>query len=255
MQESGLGEQVYSSSMDDIPASILDLGESETAIDRLTTLCDGADTLSLAVGYLFVDGLAPLLPKLQKLDRVNLLIGNVVNRLTEEQIQEGQLDRTGVATDADEDMFAKGLRAERDRAAVETALNLRRTIDAMPRTDENRTLVIELATLIAKGTVLVRLLTTRRLHAKIALASFPAGHAKAPGAGIVGSSNLTLAASRAGNVERSRWSPDLDVQVEGRKNFEFLNDWFGAHWAEAQDFQKELFDELGQAWPLRTVVR
>jgi len=236
-------------------ANIINLEAGETPIDRLIPLCDGGETLSLAVGYLFVDGLAPLVPKMKDLNRVNLLIGNVVNRLTEEQIQEAQLDRAGTVTHADEDMFAKGLRAERDRAAVETALNLRRTIDAMPRTEENRTLVIELATLIAKGTVLVRLLTTSRLHAKIALVSYPVGHPKAPGAGIVGSSNLTLAASRAGKTERSHCSPDLDVQVDGSENFVFLNDWFGAHWAEAQDFQKELFDELGQAWPLRAIAR
>ena len=235
-------------------ANILNLGTDETPIDRLSNLCDGAETLSLAIGYLFLDGLAPIVPKLAKLNRVNLLVGNVVNRLTEEQIQEAQLDRARPATHDEDDMFAKGLRAERDRTAVETALNLRRTIDSMPRTEDNRFVVIELAKLIAKGTVLVRLLTSQRLHAKIALVSYPEGHPLSPGAAIVGSSNLTLAASRAGKKERSRWSADLDVQVEGRENFDFLTNWFGAHWTEAQDFQKELFDELGQAWPLRTAA-
>jgi len=217
-------------------------------------LTDGGETLSLAVGYLFLEGLAPLAPRLSKFGKVQLLIGNVVNRLTEEQIQEGRLDRSGAASPVEDDMFARGLRDERDRAAVETALNLRKTIESLPRNRANRLLVIELATLIAKGTVHVRLLTTRRLHAKAAFVSYPPGHLRWPGAGIVGSSNLTLAASRAGTLDRSRWSADLDVQVEGAENYSFLSEWFGAHWAEAQDFQKELFDELGQAWPLRTPV-
>jgi hypothetical protein len=238
-----------------LQANILDLNAGQTPIDRLAVMCDGADTLSLAVGYLFLDGLVPLVPRFKKLNRVHLLIGNVVNRLTEEQLHEAEIDRASTSSGGEDEMFARGLRVERDRAAIETALNLRRTFDAMPRNQANREMVIDLATLIAKGVVQVRLLTTRRLHAKAAIVSYPAGHAKAPGAGIVGSSNVTLAASRAGKKEQSRLSADLDVQVEGQENFDFINDWFGAHWAEAQDFQKELFEELGQAWPLRTLAR
>jgi hypothetical protein len=241
--------------MGDVRTDILGFDSDERPIDRLNLLCDGAETLSLAVGYLFLEGLAPLVPRLRKLTRVQLLIGNVVNRLTEEQIHEGQIDRISAATDDEEDMFARGLREERDRVAVETALNLRRTIEAIPRTKDNRALLIELATLIAQGVVQVRLLTSRRLHAKAAIVGYPAEHAKAPGAGIIGSSNLTLVASRTGKKERNHPSADLDIQVDGRENFIVLNDWFGAHWSEAQDFQKELFEELGQSWPLRMTAR
>jgi hypothetical protein len=237
--------------MTDVRCKVLDLTSSESPVDRLTSLCEGASSLSLAVGYLFLEGLAPLMPRLLELQRVQLLIGNVVNRLTEEQIQEAQIDRGGSADNGPDEMFAKGLREERDRTAVETALNLGRTIDAMPRTKVNRSVVIDLATLIARGTVQVRLLTSRRLHAKAALALYPDWDPRAPGTGIIGSSNLTLAATPLGKKSLGKWSADLDVQVEGRENIAFLNDWFGAHWAEAQDFQKELFEELGRAWPLQ----
>ena len=238
--------------MGDLRVGIVDVSSGESPVDRLTALCIGAETLSLAVGYLFLEGLAPLLHQLKKLSRIQLLIGNVVNRLTEEQIQEEQqLNRVGEP----EEMFARGLRDERDRAALETALNLRRTIEAMPRTKENRAVIIDVATLIAGGVMQVRLLTSRRLHAKAACVSYPVNHERFPGAAIIGSSNLTLAAGRRVKKEHGRWSADLDVQVEGPENLAFLNDWFDAHWSEAQDFQKELFEELGQAWPLRTTVR
>ena len=105
--------------MGDLRVGIVDVSSGESPVDRLTALCIGAETLSLAVGYLFLEGLAPLLPQLKKLSRIQLLIGNVVNRLTEEQIQEEQqLNRVGEP----EEMFARGLRDERDRAALETAL-------------------------------------------------------------------------------------------------------------------------------------
>jgi hypothetical protein len=235
--------------------NVVNSSAGESAIARLSTLCDGADSLSLAVGYLFLEGLAPLIPALKKLSRVQLLIGNVVNRLTEEQILEEQEARGEQRMGEPDEMFARGLRVERDRIALETALNLRRTIEAMPHTEVNRALLIDFATLIAQGTVVVRLLTKGRLHAKLACISYPETHAKTPGAAIVGTSNLTLAIGLGAKKDHSQWSADLDVQVDGKENLAFLNAWFGAHWVEAQDFQKELFDELVQSWPLRTSAR
>jgi hypothetical protein len=231
--------------MEQTACQILPPQSPASVAETLAGLCVGARTMSLAVGYLFVEGLGPLLPQLETLERVELLIGNVVNRLTEEQMREEQAQRT--ETPSDDTMFAHLLREERDRAALETALNIRRTLEAMPRTEENGNLLLALAALIAEGRLLVRLLTSRRLHAKVALTTYPDTDARAPGIGIVGSSNITLPPSQTVAAPA-----DLDVQVEGAANITRLKDWFGAHWAEGQDFQKELFEELGRAWPLRT---
>ena len=48
--------------MGDLRVGIVDVSSGESPVDRLTALCIGAETLSLAVGYLFLEGLAPLLP-------------------------------------------------------------------------------------------------------------------------------------------------------------------------------------------------
>jgi hypothetical protein len=238
----------------DRPSYILRSGTGDGPVDRLTTLCEGADSLSMAVGFLFLEGLSPLLPIFQSVRRARLLVGNVVNRLTEEQIHEARTDRVREHDAGHDYTFAKGLKEERDRAALETALNLRRTIEAMPRTKSNGTIILNLATLIAKGSLQVRLLSTRRLHAKVAIMSYPGWHERAPGVAIVGSTNVTFAANPAISTTSATWSADLDVQVDGKESLDSLNGWFDAHWVEAQDFQKELFEELGRSWPLQTTV-
>ena len=57
-------------------------------VDRVRELLDGAVTARFAVGYLFLDGLAPLCTRVEQVRDIELLLGNVVNRLTEEQMRE-----------------------------------------------------------------------------------------------------------------------------------------------------------------------
>ena len=102
---------------------------------------------------------------------MEFLIGNVVNRLTEEQVREQAEERTRGGEDmgAEQADVAATLRAAHDRAAAETALNLRRTLAELPRTPEMRALLLTLASRIADGGLKVRLYTQGRIHAKLAL--------------------------------------------------------------------------------------
>ncbi len=212
--------------------------------ETIRCLLSGAQTVRFAVGYLFVEGLAPLVDELFQVQRTQLLIGNVVNRLTDEQIRESGILTSASTVSLEE--FAANYREARNRAATETALNLRHTIHALPRTEENRSLLISLAQLIAGGRLQIRLYTQNRLHAKVTIASYAAGHADAPGAAIVGTSNFSLPVE----VTQAAAPSNLDVLLKGAANHKHLTAWFDSHWAEAQDFQKELFEELGRAWPL-----
>ncbi len=211
----------------------------------LGDLLSGATDVKLAVGYLFVEGLAPMLPALEKLERSRLLIGNVVNRLPEEQIRLEQVSKPTAAVGDEATSFARSLRDDRNRNAALTALNLRQTIDGLPRTPTIDDTLLSLAALIAEGKLEVRLYTAGRLHAKVALVSYPEGDERAPGAAIVGSSNLTLP------VERAVYDAncDLDVLLDGEENFNALSGWFETHWSDGQDFRKELFEELARRWP------
>lgn len=202
----------------------------------------GADTARFAVGYLFLDGLTPLRAGLAAMPSVEILIGNVVNRLTEEQVREeaGARGRGG-AVKGGEDVAAT-LRDSHDRAAAETALNLRQTIDALPRTEENRFLLLTLAALVAEGRLRVRLYTRGRIHSKVTILTYPPGRAGAKALAIVGSSNLTM----SGGAHPT----ELNVVLTDCVSVADLDAWYARLWAVSQDFHRELFEELGGCWAL-----
>ena len=204
----------------------------------------GAVSARFAVGYLFLEGLLPLRAEIERMGCVEILIGNVVNRLTEEQLREEAWlrFRGGEERVLPQEDVAATLRESHDRAAVETALNLRNTLAGLDRTAENRALLLSLARRVAQGALKVRLYTQGRIHAKLTLVGYPAGHTAAPGLAIVGSSNLTLA-GRAHPTE-------LNVIVREVESLMALEEWYQRLWDVSQDFHRELFDELGACWAL-----
>lgn len=208
-------------------------------------LAEGAVSAHFAVGYLFLDGLVPLRAELDRLDHVQILIGNVVNRLTDEQVREEAESRLPWGDESanlsarDQDNFAATLRETHTLAAATMALNLRRTISEMPRDDQSGALLITLAKRIADGAVKVRLYTGGRIHAKMVLVGYPDRHPIA----IVGSSNLTL----GGPAHPT----EMNVVVRDPESVVELREWYAGLWDTAQDFHRELFEELGQCWAMR----
>ena len=225
--------------------AIIDNQDSRLALRVRDHLEAGAVGARLAVGYLFLDGLAPLRAQIERLESLEILIGNVVNRLTEEQVREEWTARSRGGEDlvrGGEDVAAT-LRDDHDRAAAETALNLRATLAALPRTAENRALLMTLAGRVARGHLRVRLYTLGRIHAKVTLLGYPEGHPEAPGVAIVGSSNLTL----GGEAHPT----ELNIVLRDGESLDALGAWFERLWDVSQDFHRELFDELGQCWAFR----
>jgi hypothetical protein len=218
----------------------------ERLADRVRDLLDeGAVRARFAVGYLFLEGLAPLRPQIEQLQEVQFLIGNVVNRLTEEQVREEAASRQRSediqaphTLVRDQENMAVALREAHRRAATVTALNLRRTIEEMPRDEDCQTLLLSLARRIALGTLKVRVYTQGRLHAKLALLEYP----NACGIAIVGSSNLTLGSAAQ--------ATELNVVVKDPQSVGELADWYEGLWNDSQDFHRELFQELGQCWAM-----
>ncbi len=213
--------------------------------ERMCELLEGARCARLAVGYLFLDGLVPLRARIEQLETLEILIGNVVNRLTEEQVREEADARGGEAWVREQEDMAATLRAARDRAAAETALNLRRTLADLPHTPEMRALVLTLAGRVADGGLKVRLYTRGRIHAKLALLEYAAPDGAAPAAplAVVGSSNLTLGAAPH--------PTELNVIVREPESVRALGRWYQGLWDTGQDFHREMFGELGQSWALK----
>ena len=233
--------------MSSMRCRILGNSADRPLVSRVSDLLVGAQSARLAIGYLFIEGLAPLAVPLLTLASIQLLIGNVENRLTEEQLREESMGLPTAETAVDTG-FAAPLRKERDRSVALTTLNLRRTINALPRTEATRSLLVGLAGAIAERRLQVRLCREGRLHAKGTLIGYPKGHKEHPGVAIVGTSNISLAP----NPSAHKHSSDLDVLLTGSENFGEVNGWFDSHWSTAQDFQKELFEELGRSWPLNS---
>lgn len=203
-------------------------------------LSAGAASARLAVGYLFLDGLVPLRAQIERLETVEILIGNVVNRLTEEQVrEEAALRRRGGNTGVrEQEDVAATLRETHDRATAETALNLRETLAALDQTPEMQALLLTLAECVARGSLKMRLYTEGRIHAKVALIGYPPDFG--PSIAVVGSSNLTL----GGDGHPT----ELNVALTDAQSVAALEQWYGQLWDASQDFHRELFTELGQSW-------
>ncbi len=208
-------------------------------------MADQAVAARFAVGYLFLDGLAPLREQIENLNEVHILIGNVVNRLTEEQMQEELAARLpgGDMPAREQEDFTATLREAHARAARVTALNLRRTLKEMKPTPEARALLLSLARRIADGGLKVRLYTHGRIHAKIALVDYAPQAGQPCRIAVVGSSNLTLGAPAH--------PTEMNVIVRDGESTQALAQWYQGLWDQSQDFHRELFDELGQCWALQ----
>ncbi len=226
-------------------ADIIDNRRVRLAECVRSLMADSAVAARFAVGYLFLDGLAPIRAQIETLDEVYILIGNVVNRLTEEQVQEelaAHLPEGGQAVREQED-FTATLREAHARAARVTALNLRRTLEEMAPTPDARALLLTLARRIADGGLKVRLYTQGRIHAKIALVEYPPRPECPSCIAVVGSSNLTLGAPAH--------PTEMNVIVRDPESTQALAQWYQGLWDQSQDFHRELFDELGQCWALQ----
>lgn len=215
----------------------------------LELLGSGATSARFVVGYLFFEGLLPLREELARLPEIYLLIGNVENRLTAEQIQEETVSRTrgGEEWVRDQEDLASSLRTVHDRCAVETALNVRRTLARLEQTEEMRQLLIVLARRIASGIIKVRVYRDSRLHTKLALVEYAAGNIDAPGVAIAGASNITLGGTPH--------PTELNVVIRDPDAIAELKSWFTDLWGLSQDFQRELFEELGGSWACTEVVK
>jgi superfamily II DNA or RNA helicase len=213
--------------------------------ERVDEFLDMADAGRFAIGYLFLAGLAPFVHKLVKLNELRLLIGNTSNRETLEQLAEGHRQLELIQESAEALQYPK--RPAVRRMELEAADNVRSTISLMDQTEETEEAVQTLIRMIENGRLKVRVHTKGRLQARAYIFDFPfslssdgASASQNTGAGIVGSSNLTLAA-----VSRNA---ELNVVARGNQNHAELVRWFDSLWDDARNFDERLMRELKQSW-------
>lgn len=212
-----------------MPHDIID-NRREKLLDHIQRILPSTERARFAVGYLFLSGLKPLRPHLERLREIHLLIGNTTDRETIETLAEGykRLERLEEAAEG----WRYPKRLEMQRAAEETAANVAETFALMGQTDEDEATVRTVLRLIEAGRLKVRVYTRGRLHAKAYLFDYgpiydAQGHElprEEKGLAIVGSSNLTLAGI-SHNTE-------LNVLVHGNDNHAALGQWFDELWED-----------------------
>jgi hypothetical protein len=223
-----------------VMADILPGGEPLLARVRVEASATGVSRIRLALGYLFVPGLAPVWDSLDhsSASELHLLIGNTAGTLTEEQqiALADEVSATSGPNDArsPEMDVAAAARTERARIVTETAEALRENLAHIPAEDAaGQSVLLRLANAANTGRLRVRIYPEGRLHAKAYL--FEQGD-DSPGIALVGSSNLSLP---------SRGNPtELNVVVREKEASAQLAAWFDALWDVGQDFTRELLTEI-----------
>ncbi len=224
---------------------------SEKLVEHINRILGSTEAARFAVGYFFLSGLESIARSLAHVKELRLLIGNITNRETLEQIAEGYRRLDLVSERAEEQAYPK--RVEMKRMAEDTAKNIRSTIELMDQTGEAEELVKVLVRLIEEKRLKVRVYTKGRMHAKAYIFDYAdmfdvlgnKVERQEDGIAIVGSSNLTLSGI-SHNTE-------LNVIVQGNNNHAELVRWFEELWGEAQDFDEALMEEMRQSWAVAVV--
>lgn len=221
-------------------ADILPGGEPLLARVRVEANAKPLTRIRLALGYLFVPGLAPVWDALEggSTAELQLLIGNTAGTLTEEQ-SVALADEIADAGRPDDSRspemdVASSARAARTRIVAETARALRENLAHIPASDmAAQSVLLRLARAANAGRLRVRIYPDGRLHAKAYL--FERSD-DAPSIALVGSSNLSLPSP--GNPT------EMNVVVRDTAAFRQVTDWFDALWDAGQDFTRELLTEI-----------
>src|SRR5690606_32078567 len=217
-------------------------------VEMIQQILPGCESAKFAVGYFFVSGLRAVAPALEtnNIQEMRLLIGNVSNRETIEQIAEGYRRLEDVARRIEGQNYPP--RTQIRTMLDEAALDVRKTLASMEQSDEDAELISILIRLISTGKLHVRVYTEGRLHSKAYIFNYgPIYDTRGNiiprperGIAIVGSSNFSLSGI-SHNTE-------LNVIVNGNANHQVLTEWFDELWNEAEDFKPALMVELKSSW-------
>jgi SNF2 family DNA or RNA helicase len=224
---------------------------TQKLVDQINRILDSSEAAHFAVGYFFLSGFTAIADRLNNIKELQLLIGNTSNRETIEQIAQGYRRLELISDRIEAQTYPK--RAESQQMVMDTAANVRSSIELMDQTDEAETLVKNLMQMIEEKRLHVKVYTKGTLHAKAYIFDYgtvfdskgKSLERTEKGIAIVGSSNLSLSGI-AHNTE-------LNVIIHGNDNHAELTRWFNELWEEAEDFNEALMHEMRQSWAVNLV--
>jgi len=225
---------------------------SRKLVDDIGTILESSESAKFATGYFFVSGLDSVAAGINGLQELRLLIGNVSNHATVEQIAEGYRCLEPVTDEVDAQANIK--RSAARELVAEAAGVLREVVGQMDQSDDSAATITTLVQMIAERRLKVRVYTQGRLHAKAYIFNYGPIYNKEGqpvrreenGIAIVGSSNFTLSGV-SHNTE-------LNVLVHGNPSHAELTRWFDELWADSVDFDAALMEELQQSWAVAQLI-
>ncbi|MCK4732980.1 MAG: hypothetical protein KAT65_11040, partial [Methanophagales archaeon] len=214
----------------------------EILLEHVKSLLRDSVSAKFAVGYFFTSGLAPLMNEVQNLKEFKILIGNISNKRTIEQLAEAHMNLVTAKQELNRQLFTNP--SKRKYVVSETKKGIRTSLSLIDQTDDNERMIRLLKELIEEKMLKIRIYTLGRLHSKAYIFDYPEDHHD-KGNAIIGSSNLSLG-GLSDNTE-------LNALIPGIGNHEKLTAWFNALWDKSEEFRGELMEELKHSWALNEV--
>ena len=216
--------------------SVID-NENVFLLDQLKDMLPETSRVSIAVGYFFVTGFAPIMDSFARIEAssdpnhvIRLLISPTTNRPTAEALL--------AINESLEDVQRRAQTDDRNGRAT-VSRQFANSLAHMKQTDSDRQTIIKLHDLISRGKLQVRAYTKERLHAKAYIFEFE-GDKRLPKMSIVGSSNLSLSGIRE--------NTELNLRTNQNEDTEKLLKWFDRHWEESEEFTEEIADIMKGSW-------
>ena len=134
-------------------------------------LLSESERAKFAVGYFFISGFKFIADELEKISELKLLVGNVSDSRTIEQLAETHsavqlLERTRKREFANQ--------KDREAALDDASAAIRTRIEQLSQTDEDERIINLLVRLIEAKRFIMRVYTKSRLHAKAYIFDYPA---------------------------------------------------------------------------------
>ncbi len=212
--------------------------ENNKLVDAINNILENNDiTFSrMAVGYFYLSGFDNIKDNLKRVKGLKLLIGNLTNRKTIEEIALGFSDLTSIKN-AIRDLTLIN-KFQQDKLADNTFSDISLTLSRMLQTDTNEEGIKTLSQLIKEERIQIKVHTKGTLHSKAYVFEYENSSDK--GCAIVGSSNLSLGGF-SGNTE-------LNIVLRDPDDINNIINWFDKLWDEASDFSDKLMKAIDNSW-------
>ncbi len=225
---------------------IIDNRDGRTLLAQLHTQLEEAKSAHFASGYFFLSGFEPLAAPISGLEEMRLLIGNVSDAKTVEQLAAG-FERLELAQKAAQELEFAPLHQQQEQAkscAAQTAAQL----GSLDQTQSGEAFAQTLVSLIESQKLQVRVYTKGRLHAKAYIFDAKNPQSNSYGKAIVGSSNFTLSGIRDNTELNVLVHDNAHTGKPESGNHGALKKWFQELWDDAVPFEAALMEEIKKSW-------